>query len=207
MENGRVKGKTYGVPFQRSTPVLYWNKELFKEAGLDPDAGPANWNQMAAFATKLTKKDAAGNVTQWGVEIPSDGNTSWLFTGLATANDARLVSEDGTRTNFADPKLIEALQFYLDLSRTQGVQPPGITSWGAAPRDFLEKKLAMVRTTTGNLSNIKNNASFAFGVAMLPAKAHFGAPTGGGNFYIFKNISPEKQAAAFKFVKFMTTPE
>ena len=207
MENARLHGKTWAVPFQRSTPVLYWNKDLFKEAGLDPDKGPATWEEMRAFAKKLTKKDASGTVTQWGLEIPSDGNTSWLYTGLATANDVRLVNAEGTKTNFADPRAVEALTFFRDLSTVDGVQPTGLTSWGTAPRDFLEKKLAMVWTTTGNLSNIKANASFPFGVAMLPAKAHYGAPTGGGNFYIFKNTSAEKQKAAFEFVKWMTTPE
>ena len=207
MENAKLGGKTWAVPFQRSTPVLYWNKDLFKEAGLDPDKGPQTWDEMRAFAKKTTKKDASGNVTQWGLEIPSDGNTSWLFTGLATANDVRLVNVEGTKTNFADPKVVEALTFFRDLSTVDAVQPKGLTSWGAAPRDFLEKKFAMIWTTTGNLSNIRKNATFPFGVGMLPAKAHFGAPTGGGNFYIFKGVSAERQKAAFEFVKWMTTPE
>ncbi len=206
MENAKLDGKTYAIPFQRSTPVLYWNKDLFKEAGLDPEKGPANWQEMADFAKKLTKKDASGNVTQWGIQIPTDGNTSWLFTGLTTANGARLFTPDGKKTNFNDPKVVEALQYLIDLSKN-GVQPPGLTSWGTTPKDFLEKKLAMMWTTTGNLTNIKNNATFPFGVAMLPAKASYGAPTGGGNFYIFKNIPKAKQEAAFKFVRFMTTPE
>jgi sn-glycerol 3-phosphate transport system substrate-binding protein len=206
MENARLAGKTYGIPFQRSTPVLYWNKDMFREAGLDPDKAPANWDEMLDFAKKLTKKDASGNVTTWGIQIPTDGNTSWLFTGLTTANGVRLANPEGSKTNFADPKVVEALQYLIDLSKA-GVQPPGLTSWGTTPKDFLEKKLAMMWTTTGNLSNIKNNASFPFGVGMLPAKVSYGAPTGGGNFYIFKNISPEKQDAAFKFVRFMTTPE
>jgi sn-glycerol 3-phosphate transport system substrate-binding protein len=117
------------------------------------------------------------------------------------------MNADGNKTDFDDPRVIEALQFFLDLSKTYGVQPPGLTSWGTAPRDFLEKKLAMIWQTTGNLTNIRTNATFPFGVGMLPKKARYGAPTGGGNFYIFKGISPEKQAMAFKFVKFMTTPE
>ena len=162
---------------------------------------------MLAFAKKLTKKDAAANVTQWGLEIPSDGNTSWLFSGLTAANGVRLMNADGNKTDFDDPRVVEALRFFLDLSKTYGVQPAGLTSWGTAPRDFLEKKLAMIWQTTGNLTNIRQNATFPFGVAMLPKKIRYGAPTGGGNFYIFKGISPEKQAMAFKFVKFMTTPE
>jgi sn-glycerol 3-phosphate transport system substrate-binding protein len=207
MENARLKGKTYAIPFQRSTPVLYWNKAAFQEAGLDPEKGPADWDEMVAFAKKLTKKDASGNVTQWGLEIPSDSNTSWLFSGLTAANGVRLMNADGNKTDFDDPRVVEALRFFLDLSKTYAVQPAGLTSWGTAPRDFLEKKLAMIWQTTGNLTNIRQNATFPFGVAMLPKKIRYGAPTGGGNFYIFKGISPEKQAMAFKFVKFMTTPE
>ena len=206
MENAQLKGKTYGIPFQRSTPVLYWNKDLFKDAGLDPEKGPASWAEMADFAKKLTKRDASGNVTQWGIQIPTDGNTSWLFTGLATSNGARLANADGNKTNFSDPKVVEALNYIIALSKDDKSQPPGITSWGTTPKDFLEKKLAMMWTTTGNLSNIKTNASFPFGVAMLPAKASFGAPTGGGNFYMFKAIADEKKAASLKFMKFMTEP-
>ena len=73
MENSKVKGKIWGVPFQRSTIVMYYNKDAFKEAGLDPNKPPATWAEMAAAAQKLTKKDASGNVTRWGVHIPSTG--------------------------------------------------------------------------------------------------------------------------------------
>ena len=67
MPNSQTGGKTWGIPFQRSTIVLYWNKELFKEAGLDPNKPPATWNEQLEYAQKLTKRDASGNVTQWGV--------------------------------------------------------------------------------------------------------------------------------------------
>src|SRR5947199_1779341 len=55
MENSRTGGKTWGVPFQRSTVVLYWNKDAFKEAGLDPEKAPANWEEMQVFAEKPSK--------------------------------------------------------------------------------------------------------------------------------------------------------
>src|SRR5437868_7738733 len=73
MANGTYKGKVYGIPFQRSTIVLYWNKEAFKEAGLDAEKPPANWDEMATMAAKLVKKDASGNVSRWGVMVPSTG--------------------------------------------------------------------------------------------------------------------------------------
>jgi sn-glycerol 3-phosphate transport system substrate-binding protein len=61
--------------------------------------------------------------------------------------------------------------------------------------------------STGNLTTVKNNAKFDFGVAMLPANKRRGTPTGGGNFYIFKQTSPEERIAAMKLVRFMTQPE
>jgi sn-glycerol 3-phosphate transport system substrate-binding protein len=207
MENARLKGKTYAIPFQRSTPVLYWNKDMFKAAGLDPERGPKDWAEMRDFAKKLTKKDASGKVTQWGIEIPSDGNSLWLFTGLTTGNGVRINNAEGTKVNVADPKVIEALQYWYDLSKVDGSQPAGLINWGTTPRDFLEGRTAMIWHTTGNLTNVRSNAKFPFGVAFLPGKTQFGAPTGGGNFYLFKGLSPEKQQAALTFVKWMTTPE
>jgi sn-glycerol 3-phosphate transport system substrate-binding protein len=206
MLNSQVGGKTWGVPFQRSTVVLYWNKEAFKEAGLDPNKPPATWAEMVAMAQKLTKKDASGKVVQYGVQIPSSGFPYWLFQGLTTQNDVILANEAGTQTRFDDPKVIEALQFWVDLSKKHGAHPPGIVEWGTTPKDFMEKKTAMIWTTTGNLTNIRNNAKFDFGVAMLPAGKKRGSPTGGGNFFIFKKAPPAQQEAAFKFAKWLTQP-
>ncbi len=207
MENSQTGGKTWGVPFQRSTIVLYYNKDLFKEAGLDPETPPKNWAEQVAFAQKLTKRDAAGNTTQWGIQIPSSGFPYWLFQGLTTQNDVRLMNADGNKTFFDDPKVIEALQYYLDLAGKHKVHPPGVTEWGTTPRDFFEKKIAMMWTTTGNLTNVRDNAKFPFGVAMLPAGKQFGSPTGGGNFYIFKKTTAAEREAAMKFIRFATEPE
>jgi sn-glycerol 3-phosphate transport system substrate-binding protein len=207
MENSQTSGKTWGIPFQRSTVVLYWNKELFKEAGLDPNKPPATWAEMLDYARKLTKKGPTGNVTQWGIQVPSSGFPYWLFQGFTTQNDVRLMNATGTETYYDKPAVIEALQFWVDLSRKHGVHPPGIVEWGTTPKDFFEKKIAMMWTTTGNLTNVRNNAKFDFGVAMLPANKRRGSPTGGGNFYIFKKATAAEREAAFKFAKWATQPE
>jgi len=207
MENSRTGGKTWGVPFQRSTIVLYWNKELFKEAGLDPEKAPNTWEEQVAFAQKLTKREASGNTTQWGVQIPSSGFPYWLFQGLTTQAGAILMNAEGNRTSYDKPEVIEALQYWVDLSRKHKVHPPGIVEWGTTPKDFFERKVAMMWTTTGNLANVKANAKFPFGVAMLPAHKRRGSPTGGGNFYISKKASAAEQNAAFQFIKWITTPE
>ena len=207
MENSQTGGKTYGIPFQRSTPVLYWNKEAFAEAGLDPDVAPANWDEMVEFGKKLTKKDASGNVSQWGVRIPSAGFPYWLFQGLSTPAGAILANSDGNKTNFNDPKVVEALEYLVALSAEHGVMQPGSIEWGPTPKAFFERETAMMWTTTGNLTNVRKNAPFDFGVAMLPAKERRGAPTGGGNFYLFKDSSDDQKAAAVEFVKWITAPE
>ena len=66
MANGQIDGKTWGIPFQRSTIVLYWNKDAFKDAGLDPEKAPATWDEMVAFGKKLTKRDASGATSRNG---------------------------------------------------------------------------------------------------------------------------------------------
>jgi sn-glycerol 3-phosphate transport system substrate-binding protein len=205
MKNGQIGGHTWGVPFQRSTIVLYWNKEAFRDAGLDPDQAPADWAAHEAFAQKLTKRNGA-DVTQWGVQIPSSGFPYWLFQALATEAGATLANGDGTVTDYASAGSVAALRYWMDL-QAKGVHPPGVVDWGTTPRDFLERKVAMIWTTTGNLSNIKANAKFPFEVAMLPAGTRRGSPTGGGNFYVFKAASPEQRAAAMRFLRWISSPE
>jgi sn-glycerol 3-phosphate transport system substrate-binding protein len=206
MENSQTGGKTWGIPFQRSTVVLYWNKEMFKEAGLDPNRPPANWKEQLEYAQKLTRRDASGKVTQWGIQIPSSGFPYWLFQGLAIQNGVNLMNAAGTETYYDRPEVIDALQYWVDLARKHKVHPEGIVEWGTTPKDFFERKMAMMWTTTGNLTNVKNNAKFDFGVAMLPAGKQRGSPTGGGNFYLFKKSTPAQRDAAFKFIKWITQP-
>jgi sn-glycerol 3-phosphate transport system substrate-binding protein len=187
--------------------VMYWNKELFKEAGLDPNKAPATWAEMVEMGKKLTKRDASGNVQTWGVQVPSSGFPYWLFQAFTTQNDVILMNQAGTETYYDKPAVIEALQFWVDLSTKHKIHPPGIVEWGTTPKDFFEKKAAMIWTTTGNLTNIKTNAKFDFGVAMLPANKRRGSPTGGGNFYVFKKSTAEQKEAVFKFAKWMTEPK
>ena len=207
MENSQTGGKTWGIPFQRSTIVLYYNKDAFKEAGLDPNRPPANWKEQVEYAQKLTKRDASGKVTQWGIQIPSSGFPYWLFQALAVQAGTNLMNSAGTQTFYDRPEVIEGLTYWVDLVNKYKVHPEGIVDWGTTPKDFFEKKVAMMWTTTGNLTNVRTNAKFDFGVAMLPAGKQRGSPTGGGNFYLFKKSTPAQREAAFKFIKWVTTPQ
>lgn len=208
LASARVDGNLWSVPFQRSTAVLYWNKDAFAEAGLDPEKYPATWDEMVEFGKAVMTKDANGNVTRWGVGIPGNpGSAQWLFTALAAQNGARLMNDEGNEVYLTDPKVVEALQFWRDLSVVHGVHPPGIQEWGTTPSDFLEGRIAMVWTTTGNLTNILNNATFDFGLAPYPGNPDSASALGGGNLYVFKDASDEEKAAAMKFAKFLTSDE
>lgn len=205
MEDTQSGGKTYSIPFQRSTIVMYYNKEMFKAAGLDPEKPPATWDELVTYAQKLNKDGHAG------LEIPGNDDSYWMFQMLARQNASdpkqNIMSSDGKKVMFDTPENVQALQFWLDLSHKHKAMPEGVIDWAAVPTDFIEGKTAMMMHTSGNLTNVKNNAKFDFGVAFPPAQKQFGSPTGGGNLYIFKDTTPEKQAAAWEFVKYMTSPE
>ncbi len=203
MENGRTAGKTWGIPFQRSTIVMYYNKDAFRAAGLDPERPPATWDELVAMGKKLTKPDGS----QWGAMIPSTGYPYWMFGALAMQNGQVLMNSNGDTTYFDDPAVVGALQFWKDLGEKHLIMPKGTIEWGTLRQNFLEGKTAIMWHSTGNLTAVKDNAKFDFGVAMLPASKRRGTPTGGGNFYIFKKTNPAERKAAMRLIKFMTNPE
>lgn len=204
MANSMIGDKVWSIPFQRSTIVLYYNKDAFKEAGLDPEAPPKNWDELVEYAKKLTINEGKD---QWGLFIPSTGYQYWMFQALALQTEANIMSQDGKQVYFNAPYAKEAMQFWVDLIYEHKVMPEGIIEWSTVPSDFLSGRTAMMYHTTGNLTNVRTNADFDFGVAFLPANNKYGSPTGGGNIYLFKGIPEENRDAAIKFIKFLTEPE
>ncbi len=205
MANGNVDGHVWSVPFQRSTAVLYWNKDAFKQAGLDPETPPANWTEQTAMGRKLVLK-SGGTVSRWGVQIPATGGVYWLYQALAAEAGQQLMNRDGTVTYFSSPGAVEALDYWVALGK-EGVQAPGVLDWGTTPNDFIAGRTAMMWTTTGNLTFVRDNAKFPFGVAMLPADKQRGTPTGGANFHIFSTATTAERQASMLFVKWVTSPD
>ncbi|RTE08214.1 ABC transporter substrate-binding protein [Paenibacillus whitsoniae] len=203
MGNTKSGDTVWSVPFQRSTIVLYYNKDLFKKAGLDPEKAPANWTELKEYAAKLTTSDKS----QWGLEIPSTGYQYWMTQALSLQTGTNIVSKDGKQVYFNKPEVLEALQFYTDLGRKDKVMPEGTLEWATVPSDFISGKTAMMFHTTGNLTKVKTDAKFNFGVAFLPANKKYGSPTGGGNLYVFKNIPEDHKQASVKFIQFLTQPD
>ena len=205
MMNSRDGETTYGIPWQRSTIVLYYNKDAFEEAGLDPEKAPSTWEELSEYAQILTTQD--GKETRYGIEIPSDGYAYWMLQTFCTQQSGfNLMNDTGTEVYYNDERTETALSYWKSLAE-DGSMPEGIVAWATTPSDFIEGKTAMMYHTTGNLTNVKNSVDFDFGVAMLPANETYGSPTGGGNFYIFKGVSEERQQAAFDFIQWMTDDE
>ena len=207
MKDAQFEGKTYAIPFQRSTPVFYYNKDAFREAGLDPEAPPKTWDEMIEVGKALTVKDDSGNVKRWGTRIPTLGlGGAWLFGGLVVSKGDVLTTETGTEARMDTPATLASLEFLLRLAEEEVMAPGGIT-WGDTPKAFLEGQTASMWTSTGNLAFVEKNAEFDWGVGFLPGGDGPGAPIGGGNFYIMQDTTDEERAAALSFIKFMTSPK
>jgi len=209
MLNSTQGGKVWSIPFQRSTPVMYYNKDAFREVGLDPNKPPQTQAELVAAAKKLTKQEG-GRTTRWGLMIPSSGGVdTWLFEALTIAAGGVLYDLNNSccKVLLASKPAETAAQFLRDLGEKEKVSPPGPVNWGTTANDFAAGNVAMIYYTTGGLGFIRNNAKFEFGTAFLPKDQRFGTPTGGGNFYLFKGTPPDRRKAAWEFAKWMTSPE
>jgi len=203
LANSNYQGHIWSLPFQRSTPVLYYNKDLFKAAGLDPAKPPTNYQEMVDAAKKLTKADGS----QWGIEISSDGIPYWLFQSFVIGNGTNVVGKAANKVTFNDPQVAAALQDFADLGSKHKVMPADVLLWANMPNDFVNGKAAMIWHSSGSLTNILKQAKFDVGVSYTVGEKGFGAATGGGNIYMLKGIPAANQAAAWKFIQFMTSTD
>jgi sn-glycerol 3-phosphate transport system substrate-binding protein len=203
LANSSYQGHIWSLPFQRSIPVLYYNKDLFKAAGLDPNKPPTNYQEMVDAAKKLTKPDGS----QWGIEISSDGIPYWLFQSFVIGNGANVVGTAANKVTFNSPQVVQGLQDFVDLSAKNKVMPSDVLLWANMPTDFVNGKAAMIWHSSGSLTNILKQAKFDVGVSYTVGEKGFGAATGGGNMYILKGIPAANQAAAWKFLQFMSSTD
>lgn len=204
LANSKYQNHIWSLPFQRSTPVLYFNKDAFTAAGLDPNKPPTNYQELVAAAKKLTKPDGS----QWGLEISSDGIPYWLFQCFVIGNGGNVVTPGvANKVNFSGPDVVKGLQDFVALPQTEKVMPTGILQWATMPNDFVNGKAAMIYHSSGSLANILKQAKFQVGVAFPVGEKGYGAPTGGGNMYMLKGIPADHQAAAWKFIQFMSSTE
>ncbi|MCB9451058.1 MAG: ABC transporter substrate-binding protein [Anaerolineaceae bacterium] len=208
MANGTDEmGVIWSIPFQRSIPVMYYNADLLEAEGI---AVPTNNEELLAAAQALTTPD------RWGLEVAVAGNFPiWLYQSFAAAYGQPLTEADPTVVYFNTPESLAGLEFLTKLGTEYGVGPVGGSVWGDTPTDFTSGHAAMIYHTIGSLTSILQNADFTVGVAPMPSGpagmgidgTGYGAPTGGGNLYIFASSTPEEQEAAWLWVQFLSSPE
>ncbi len=206
------EGTIWSLPFQRSTPILYYNVDMLKDAGFD--APPKNNEELVTMAQALTKDDGS----QWGLLVPfAGGFPIWMFQSFAIGYGQNIGTSDPTEVMLDNPQVLEALDFSTKLGTEYGVGPVGGSLWGDTPTAFIAGQAAMIYHTTGSLTNILNNAPFDVGVAYLPSGpagedgTGYGTPTGGGNVYMFDSPNnPHSDAqleAAWLWTQYLASPE
>jgi sn-glycerol 3-phosphate transport system substrate-binding protein len=205
LENSRFDGKIWSLPFQRSAVVLYYNKDLFKQKGL---SAPDSWDTLAKDAQALTER-SGDKVTRWGILWSTVGLPYWLFQPLVIGAGQNIVGTSDTKVYFDTPASIDAIKFYISLSKTYNATPPGAQdTWGVSPGDLASGRAAMIMHSSGSLASILKQANFNVGVMALPGKkpGTYASVPGGGNLYIMKGAPQAQKDAAFKFIEFLTQP-
>ena len=206
--NAIVDSKVYGVPFQNSTPLLYYNKDEFKAAGLDPDHPPQNWQELVSAAEKLTKRDG-DRVTQWGIMMPSNYDyCGWILEALTMSNGGRWFNEEyGGEVYYNAPSTLGAVTFWNDLVHKYKVHPAGEQKGPGVSTAFLAGQSAMMILSTGSLTHVRTHAKFSFGVAFVPMNVRHAVPIGGASLVQPAGLDPEKRKAGWTLITWLTAPE
>ena len=203
LEASLYLGERYVMPVNVSNPVMYYNKDLFCEAGLDPEAPPATWDALLAAAQALTKVEN-GETVQWGISAPPQW-VRWAMSNQAGggwmdgATNANQMGEAGTA---------KAYQFAADL-----VIEHGVSSIDSAVQERLGRQsftaggTGIIMGSTGSLGSYIENTDFDLGVAPLPCDVVCAAPIGGASLGILAGADDAQKDAAWKFLQFVMTPE
>lgn len=211
-----VGGKLYSMPFNTSNPILYYNKNMFKEAGLDPEKPPRTWADVTEYARKLTKKDAGGQVTQYGCSFAIYG---WFVEQWMAVQGAYYVNNENGRKDLATeavyngPEGVALLEWWKSLI-DEGICINVGRSTTDTKKAFDSGTVAMTLDSTAGLRDriAAGEGKFEVGVGFLPrAKEEdyntAGTIIGGASIWITNLRPAEEQEAAWKFVKFMASPD
>lgn len=202
INEGIRKGQIYWVPFARSTPIFYYNKAAWQEAGL-PDRGPETWEEFKTWVPKLLKKDSSGKVTRYAFAHPGAASyIAWLFQCVVWQWGGAY-SDPDFKIRIAEPPAVQAGEFYRSTT---------VEGWASTPQnidnEFRGGIAAAIMGSTAGLAGHEKNAQFPVGTAFLPkGPAGFGCCTGGSGLAILAATPPDKQEAAFKYIKFATSTE
>ena len=201
--NAIFNGELYAVPYQNSTPILYYNKDHFDAAGITE--APKTWAEWVDVAQKVSKPDGE----RWGIMMASNlGYITWLAQGLVMSNGGHFFNSSYPgEVYFDQPSTKGAMKFWSDLVHEYKVMPSGVTPAKQVSTAFFAEKTSMMVLSTGSLSHVRDNAKFNFGVAFVPGNVANGVPIGGASLISFKGTTPEQKKAAWTFISWLSTPE
>ncbi len=196
-------GKLWSFPFNKSVRCLYYNRDHFREAGLDPDRPPRTWAEYREYARRLTvDADGDGRPERFGF---ASQITASMFENLIVQNGGSLLNGDETRVAFDSPEGLEALEFMADLLVRDGTSL--VSSGFEYQNEFLAGKVAMIEGSSVTLAFLEGKYTFALGVAALPAGKKDTQLIAGTDVVLFAT-DPARQRAAFEFVRWFTdTPQ
>lgn len=209
MDAMEFEGDYYGIANDTDVRVLYWNKDHFEEAGLDPDTPPANWEELIEFTELLTKRNDDGNIQQMGF-TPDMWLSNIQVHTLAWTNGGEFWDEDLNPT-FMEPENLEAVEFIKHFQDFYGVEDMSAFRSEAGVMDhgpFVEGRLSMVMDV-GNLTRtiLREAPDMNYGIATLP---HAGEPvtySAGFNYEIIDNGDENKARASWEFLKYITSED
>lgn len=192
------EGQHWGVPFARSTTVFYYNKDVWKKAGLE-DRGPKDWDELIEWAPKIT--DALGGDGKAIGMYDGANYLDWTIQNLLWENDGGFSTEwDLTFTSEGTKK---GLQTLIDLNKDGHV-----TFSEDSVVELSAELVGCAFASTGSIAAVKEQAKFDWGTAFLPgAEANNTCPTGGAGVAIPAGISDERKKNAMKFIAFLTNPD
>jgi sn-glycerol 3-phosphate transport system substrate-binding protein len=210
-----IDKKLVGMPFNSSAPLLYYNKKLFSEAGLDPSAPPKTWEDALTVGEKLIKKDATGKVSQYGLAIPID---SWYFEQWMYAQNALLVDNENGRANRATKTFLNGENGVKILEWWKSTIDKGVgtnlgRSGSETQKAFAASQIAMTFDSTAAMRGIVNGVGDKFevgaGYLLRPAATldQGGVAIGGAAVYIMKDKADREKEATWKFVQWLVQPE
>jgi multiple sugar transport system substrate-binding protein len=202
----RYDGHTWAVPLYGMVHMLWYRKDLFREAGLDPERPPRDWRELADYARRLTRGDQYGIGVAAGKHLYTD---QLFYTFMIGGGAKNLFTPDG-RLDFANPRTVETLAFYKQLA---DMSPKGINSWTwAEPQaQFNAGTLAMAVEKgqfIGPFAEESGRPPEDLGVAPFP---HTPAGERGSIYYsngaMLLSTDPAKRRAALQFLDYLLEPE
>lgn len=193
-------GKLYSIPFSRSTPIFYYNKDAFREVGLDPEKGPVTWDDVYEYAKKLTKTEG-GSTTRYGITWPI---ATWYFKANVAQLGGATINKDKTAIGFYENgEGLKVFEYWLKL-RDEGLFLVTPVKDGPliARQAFINGTTAMFQESTSLIGTLTDNCKFEIGASFLPTGGSAPAmPTGGANLAVLD--STKDIAATWAFVKWL----